>query len=79
MICRTYFSQESVIAPTLFNVHINDLGVGGSLPGYFQIRLRTTTKYNIVQNDGYSNIQEPLNTVNEWAAMNKMQLNSEKN
>ena len=36
------------------------------------------TQYDIVQNDGKSNIQEALNVVNDWADINRMQLNSKK-
>ena len=36
------------------------------------------TQYEIIQRDGYSNLQESLDAVNDWAVSNKMQLNPKK-
>ena len=35
-------------------------------------------QYEIIQRDGYSNLQESLDAVNDWAVPNKMQLNPKK-
>ena len=78
VLCRAGVPQGSVISPTLFNVHINDLE--NSLPAHIEVSsckyADDCTQYDIVQKDGNSNIQEALNAVNDWAAINRMQLNS---
>ena len=72
--------QGSVISPILFNVHINNLE--DSVPSHLKISsckyADDCTQYEIIQRDGYSNLQESLDAVNDWAVSNKMQLNPKK-
>ena len=80
VICRAGVPQGSVISPTLFNVHINDLE--DSVPGHLNVSsckyADDCTQYDIIQEDDNSKIQEALDAVDNWAIVNKMQLNPKK-
>ena len=77
VISRAGVPQGSVLPPTLFNVHINDLE--DSIPGHLNVSsckyADDYTQYDIIQKYGNSKIQEALDAVDNWAIVNKMQLN----
>ncbi len=77
VMCRAGVPQGSVISSTLFNVHINDLE--DSIPGHLNVSsckyADDCTQYDIIQEDDNSKIQEALDAVDNWAIVNKIQLN----
>jgi hypothetical protein len=78
--CPFGVSQGSVISPTLFNVHINDLE--DTVPNLVNINTckyaDDCTQYQIVERGMCSSLQEAVDGLNGWANANKMALNPKK-
>ena len=70
----------SVISPTLFNVHINDLE--DAVPNHVNIDTckyaDDCTQYQIVERGTCSTMQEAVDGLSGWADTNKMVLNPKK-
>ena len=80
MPCPAGVSQGSVMSPTLFNVHINDLedSVPDSLVVDTWKYADDCTQDESVQLGATSHMQEVLDAMHTWADKNKMILNSKK-
>ena len=78
--CLTGVPQGSVISPTLFNVHVDDLE--DCIPSYLDINTHKyaddCTQDEVIPYGSTSNMQEVLDTMNDWALRNKMKLNAKK-
>ena len=78
--CPSGVPQGSVISPSLFNVHINDLE--DAAPSLINIDMckyaDDCTQYQIVEKGMCSIMQEAVNELDRWAETNKMVLNPRK-
>ena len=78
--CPSGVAQGSVISPTLFNVHINDLE--DAVPNHVNIDTckyaDDCTQYQIVERGTCSTMQEAVDGLSGWADTNKMVLNPKK-
>lgn len=78
--CPSGVPQGSVISPSLFNVHINDLE--DAVPSLINIDTckyaDDCTQYQVVERGTCSIMQEAVNGLNRWAERNKMVLNPKK-
>ncbi|CAB4004432.1 multidrug resistance-associated 5 [Paramuricea clavata] len=72
--------QGSVVSPTLFNVHVDDLE--DCIPNYLDINTHKyaddCTQDEVIPYGSASNMQEVLDAINDWAHGNKMKLNAKK-
>ena len=78
--CPSGVAQGSVISPTLFNVHINDLE--DAVPNHVNIDTckyaDDCTQYQIVERGICSTMQEAVDGLSGWAGTNKMVLKPKK-
>ena len=78
--CPLGIPQGSVISPTLFNIHINDLE--DTVPNLVNINTckyaDDCTQYQILERGTCSSMQEAVDGLNGWADTNKMALNPKK-
>ena len=77
--CHSGVPQGSVISPTLFNAHVDDLE--DCIPNYLDINTHKyayhCTQDEVIPDGSTSNIQEVLDAMNDWA-LNAMKLNAKK-
>ncbi|CAB3983437.1 Hypothetical predicted protein [Paramuricea clavata] len=79
---KTHVMEEwgSVISPTLFNVHVDDLE--DCIPNYLDINTHKyaddCTQDEVIPYGSTSNMQEVLDAINDLAHRNKMKLNAKK-
>ena len=78
--CPAGVPQGSVISPTVFNVHINDIedSIHKSIEADAHKYADDCTLDESVKEGNVSHMQEVLNSMQKWADANKMALNSKK-
>ena len=79
-LCPSKVPQGSVVLPTLFNVHVDDLE--DCIPNYLDINTHKytddCTQDEVIQYGSTNNMQEVLDAMNDWALRNKMKHNAKK-
>jgi hypothetical protein len=79
-LCPSRVPQGSVVSPTLFNVHVDDLE--DCIPNYLDINTHKytddCTQDEVISYGSTSNMQEVFDAMNDWVVRNKMKLNAKK-